>query len=85
MAVPMSAFFKAGASLTPSPVMATMSPFFLSRSTNRTLSSGVRRAMTPMSSIAREASSSLIALNSAPVIALPSMPSSRAMAAAVTA
>jgi hypothetical protein len=33
IAMPMSAFFTAGASLTPSPVMATMWPFFLSTST----------------------------------------------------
>ena len=52
IAMPMSAFFNAGASLTPSPVMATMSPLRCSRSTSRTLSWGVTRAITPTSSIA---------------------------------
>ena len=41
--------------------------------------------MTPMSSIAVTSSSSVIALNSAPLIARPGMPSSFAIAAAVTA
>src|SRR5665647_3516020 len=43
MATPMSAFFNAGASLTPSPVMATMLSFCWS-SVTRILSSGVTRA-----------------------------------------
>ena len=85
IAMPMSALFSAGASFTPSPVIATMSPFRFSESTRRTLSSGATRAITPMSSIAASSSSSDIALNSAPVIALPGMPSSLAIAAAVTA
>jgi hypothetical protein len=85
IAMPMSAFFTAGASLTPSPVMATMWPFFLSTSTRRTLCSGVTRAITPMPSIAARACSSLIAPNSAPVMTLPSMPSWLATEAAVTA
>ena len=54
-------------------------------STRWTLSSGATRAMTPMSSIWPSASSSLIAANSAPVIARPSMPSWLAIASAVTA
>src|SRR5260370_32138346 len=37
IAIPISAFFTAGASLTPSPVMATIWPFFLRTSTRRTL------------------------------------------------
>jgi len=85
IAMPMSALFSAGASLTPSPVIATMRPCFLSMSTSRTLCSGVTRAITPMSSIVFSASSSLMAPNSAPVMTVPSMPSSRAIAAAVTA
>ena len=85
MATPMSAILSAGASFTPSPVMATMWPLRRRISTSRTLSSGATRAMTPMSSIAASASSSDIAANSAPVIARPSMPSWRAMASAVTA
>jgi hypothetical protein len=81
----MSAFLRAGASLTPSPVIATICPFRLSVSTRRTLSSGVTRAITPIPSIASSSSSSLIAANSAPVMARPSMPSCLAIAAAVTA
>ena len=85
MATPMSAFLSAGASFTPSPVMATMWPFIRSRSTRWTLSSGVTRAMTPMSSSCPSASSSDIARNSAPVIARPRIPRSLAIASAVTA
>ena len=85
MATPMSAFLRAGASLTPSPVMATMWPAFFKISTSRTLCSGVTRAMTPISPIWRSASSSLKAAKSAPVIARPVIPSFPAMAAAVTA
>ena len=50
MATPMSAVFRAGASFTPSPVMATTLPFSLSSRTSRTLSSGATRATTPISS-----------------------------------
>ena len=85
IATPMSAFLSAGASFTPSPVMATMWPRFLRMSTRWTLCSGATRAMTPISSIRRTASSSLMAANSAPVSARPSMPSWLAMAWAVTA
>ncbi|HMC94388.1 MAG TPA: hypothetical protein VKO16_06410, partial [Polyangia bacterium] len=41
IAIPISAFFTAGASLTPSPVIATIWPFLLRTSTRRTLCSGV--------------------------------------------
>ena len=85
IAIPMSAFFSAGASLTPSPVIATMCPCLLSTSTSRTLCSGVTLAITPISSILLRASSSLIAPNSAPVMTVPSMSSWRAIADAVTA
>ena len=51
IAMPMSAFLRAGASLTPSPVMATTWPFLRRMSTRWTLSSGETRAMTPMPSI----------------------------------
>ena len=44
MATPMSAFFKAGASFTPSPVMATISPFCCSPFTIRTFWAGVTLA-----------------------------------------
>ncbi len=40
MATPMSALLSAGASFTPSPVMATMCPLFLRASTMRILCSG---------------------------------------------
>ena len=40
MATPMSAFFRAGASFTPSPVIATILPFFCQASTMRILFSG---------------------------------------------
>ena len=85
MATPMSAFLRAGASLTPSPVMATMFCWRCSRSTRRILSSGATRATTPISGSSFISSSSLMAANCAPVSALPSMPSSWPMAAAVTA
>ena len=58
IAIPMSAFFSAGASLTPSPVIATMCPFRFSVSTSRTLSSGATRAITPISPICASSSSS---------------------------
>ena len=85
MATPMSAVLSAGASLTPSPVIATTLPFSFSSRTRRTLSSGATRATTPMSSSSTISCSSLIAANSVPVMARPSMPSSPAMAAAVVA
>jgi hypothetical protein len=44
MAMPMSAFFRAGASLTPSPVIATTAPRERSASTMRSLCSGLTRA-----------------------------------------
>jgi len=46
MAMPMSAFFSAGASFTPSPVMATTWPSDWSDSTMRSFWSGVTRANT---------------------------------------
>ena len=49
MATPMSAFFSAGASLTPSPVMATIAPARCSASTIRSLCSGFTRAYTDTS------------------------------------
>ena len=44
MAMPMSAFFNAGASFTPSPVIATTAPFRRNASTMRSLCSGLTRA-----------------------------------------
>jgi len=81
----MSALFTSGASLTPSSVIATIWPYFLRTSTRRTMCWGLTRAITPMPSIFARASSSLMAPNWAPVITVPSMPSWRATAAAVTA
>ena len=46
IAKPTSAFFKAGASLVPSPVTATTSPLSLSPVTKQYLSSGLDRAKT---------------------------------------
>ena len=84
IAIPMPAFFSAGASLTPSPVVATMPPFRLTRPPGGPCS-GVTRAITPASPVVSIASSSLIASNCAPLMTVPSMPSWRAIAAAVTA
>ena len=58
MAMPMSAALMAGASLTPSPVMATTSPFLRRVSTSSTLCSGATRPTTPMSSIRASRSAS---------------------------
>ena len=64
MAMPMSAALMAGASLTPSPVMATTSPFALRVSTSSTLCSGATRPITPMSSIRARRSDSDMAAKS---------------------
>ena len=85
MATPMSAALRAGASFTPSPVMATTLWLRLSSRTMRSLSSGATRATTPICGSCSSSSSSGMAANSAPVMARPSMPSSPAMAAAVVA
>ena len=85
IATPMSAAFSAGASLTPSPVIATTLPDCFSSRTRRTLSSGATRAITLICGSWSSSSSSLIAANAVPVIARPSMPSSAAIAPAVVA
>jgi hypothetical protein len=85
IATPMSAALRAGASLTPSPVMATTLPVRLSSRTIRSLSSGATRATTPISGSWVSSSSSLMAANSAPVMARPWIPSSAAIAPAVVA
>ena len=51
IAMPMSAALIAGASFTPSPVMATTSPFAFSVSARSTLCSGATRPTTPIASI----------------------------------
>ena len=97
IATPMSAVFTAGASLTPSPVIATMLPCRCSDSTIFSLCSGATRAYTDTSAVA--ASNAAVPLPSpvaasfaasssswSPVSALPSlsmMPRSEAMRAAV--
>ena len=58
MAQPMSALLSAGASLTPSPVMATISPCDCSARTMRTLCSGVTRANTRQRFTCRASSAS---------------------------
>ena len=85
IATPMSERLSAGASFTPSPVIATTLPWRLSMSTSRTLSSGATRATTPISPTWASSSSSLRAANSVPGSARPSIPSSAAIAAAVVA
>jgi hypothetical protein len=89
MATPMSARRSAGASFTPSPVIATMWPSERSASTTRSFVSGDERAMISSgesrSSVSRAASS--IASTSAPRTTSgvsPTMPTFRATAAAVS-
>ena len=87
MATPTSARFKAGASLTPSPVMATTSPLACRAVTRRSLCSGLVRANTTVSRTSSCSCPSVAASSSLPVTARPSllMPISRAMALAVPA
>ena len=87
MAMPTSAFLRAGASLMPSPVTATTSPAALRSLTTRIFTTGVERAMTAMPGSSRESSaSSMCWISRASTARLPesSMPSSRAIAVAVT-
>ena len=86
MAMPMSAAFSAGASFTPSPVMATTLPSACSTLMMRSLWAGATRAKTDVwrTAFAKPASSS--ASNSVPVSALApgsTIPKSSAMRAAV--
>ena len=86
MATPMSASFTAGASLTPSPVMAVMCPRRLKARTIFSLSLGLTRAKTVVSSMTRSSSASLMAESSPPERTRSpgrQMPVSRAMAQAV--
>ncbi|MPN05321.1 hypothetical protein SDC9_152571 [bioreactor metagenome] len=87
IATPMSAPLRAGASLTPSPVMATMCPFSLRDSIILSLCAGVTRAKTPCFMAAPASSCFSMPSISLPVTALsPSvMPTAFAMASAVTA
>ena len=84
----MSAALSAGASFTPSPVIATTKPPACSSRTMRSLNSGVVRAKTVCERIARRRSGSSIASSSLSVTALsrsPQMPMLRATATAVSA
>uniref|UniRef100_A0A0S6Z131 Uncharacterized protein n=1 Tax=Mizugakiibacter sediminis TaxID=1475481 RepID=A0A0S6Z131_9GAMM len=84
IATPMCAAFSAGASLTPSPVIATTSPFAFSASTMRSFCSGMMRANTPHSRMRATSSKSSIRSNSSPVmVCVASMPASAAIARAV--
>jgi hypothetical protein len=87
MATPTSARLSAGASFTPSPVIATTSPLAWSACTSRSLCSGLVRAKMSWSRTSWRKSSSEAASSSAPVTACsPSpMPISRPMDFAVPA
>ena len=90
MATPMSALRSAGASLTPSPVMATTSPRDWNASTNRSFCSGETRANTTARPAASAYCSGASAARSVPVSTSPSrwdgsMPREPATAAAVAA
>ena len=87
IATPMSACRSAGASLTPSPVIAVTAPPACSARTSRSLCSGATRANTAVAGTRSRRSSSELAAISGPVIggACPTMPSSRPIAAAVAA
>ena len=86
IATPMLAAFSAGASFTPSPVIATMLPCLLEHPDQPDLVLGRDSSDdADLGLAAPSSSSSLIAENSAPVMARPSIPSSAAIAAAVVA
>ena len=71
MAMPMWADFRAGASFTPSPVMATISPLAFRALTIRSFCSGTTRAKMLTSRMRSANSSSPIASSSGPVIVAP--------------
>jgi len=85
MAMPMCAAFSAGASFTPSPVMATTSPPAFRACTSLSFCCGITRAKTLVRSARSRSAASSIASMSAPVSTPPvvSMPASAAMASAV--
>ena len=86
MATPILAVFSAGASLMPSPVMATIWPLRCSAPTMRSLCSGSTRANTRTSSTMASSCSSLMLRSSAPVTSREpgsKISSSRAIASAV--
>ena len=77
MAMPISARRRAGASLTPSPVMATMAPVRFRPSTMRNFCSGLIRAKIAARRIRDSRSPLLSAISSSPVTA-PLFPAPRA-------
>ena len=85
IATPIDAFLSAGASFTPSPVMATMFPDFLRASTILIFCFGLTLAYTWMSSAISRYSSAVSLDSSSPVIVLPvvRIPKSLAIAHAV--
>ncbi len=88
MATPMSAAFRAGASLTPSPVTAVVCPLPCRACTIRSLCVGLTRAKTGVSSTRSASSSSDSCSTSRPVStgsSASAMPSCSAMASAVPA
>src|SRR5450756_2820887 len=70
IAIPIWADFKAGASLTPSPVIATISPFALRASTIRSFCSGTTLAKMFTGFMRSSSTSSSMASSSSPVIYL---------------
>ena len=84
MATPTSACWRAGASLTPSPVTATVRPIERAARTSRSFCSGVARATTWRSAIDARSVASSIVSSSGPVrIRSPESPAARAIVAAV--
>src|SRR5450759_5702732 len=73
MAIPMLAAFRAGESLTPSPVMATISPLAFRAWTSRSFCSGTTRAKILTSRIRSASTSSGISSSSGPVITGPEL------------
>ena len=86
MATPMLAAFNAGASLTPSPVMATISPRLRKACTRRNFCSGAMRQKTSVSARRARSAVSSSAARSMPditALATPAIPACRAIASAV--
>ncbi len=85
MATPMSAALRAGASFTPSPVIATSSPWAWSAATSRSLCSGLARAITSVPRTRIASADSSIPSSAWPSTAwAASRPRARPTAAAVT-
>ena len=82
-AMEQSACFMASRSLTPSPVMATVCPWFCSAATRRRFFSGVTRPKTVFSDTAREKSSSVSSAEVSIHRSAPGMPARAAIRLAV--